>query len=420
MALDLFDISARTKNFLIVYDIVLLASLLWFMVQFFRFAFPPLFETFQMQFGVSNTATGLLFSVLMLFYSLSQFPAGVLSDKYGKVEIITISVAGLSFGAILVLLAPTFALITLAAAVIGVMSGAHKTISVPLLSNRYEDQTGFALGLFESIGQLGGAIAPIVVVVAFTLLFPWQTVFAFGTIISILLGVLFYLRVDDGSRGSSDSEDPRTDPKTSRGDQTDALQRKTDTVTNTRRYITAIADAKLILFLSAAFGFTFTWNGISSFLPLFLIDEKNLSNSFAGILYSGIFFVSFSQIITGDLSDKIGRIRLSILLVVVVIVGLGSLLIFSDIVVLVVATIALGIGLHGFRPVRDAYLVDLMPADIEGGLFGLVRTVKTGVGAIAPIFVGYVSDVASFSGAFCGLLLASLFSFVCLLLLQLQ
>ena len=381
------------------------------MVQFLRFAFPPLFETFQAQFGVSNTATGLLFSILMLCYSLSQFPSGVLSDQYGKIEVITLSVLGLSIGAILVVVAPTFTLIVLSAAMIGAMSGAHKTISVPLLSHSYQDRTGFALGLFETIGQLGGGVAPIVIVIIFALFLPWQTVFIIGSAVCILLGILFYVRV---TTDETDSESLKDSESSSRDD----IEDRTAIENSTQQYLGTLKDVNLVLFVLVTLGFTFAWNGISSFLPLFLITEKGISSSLAGLLYSMIFFAGIIQIVTGDLSDRFGRVQLSIVLFGTMIFGLGSLLLSDVVSVLAIATVILGVGIHGFRPVRDAYLIELMPEDVEGGLFGLLRTVKTGVGSVAPIFVGFVSDIVSFTVAFSGLLVAMVLAVTCLLLMR--
>lgn len=410
----------RTRDRMRFYDIVILASLLWFMIQFFRFSFPPLFDTFQTEFGVSNTATGLLFSVLMLCYSISQFPTGVLSDSYGKIEVITISMVGLSIGALLVVISPTFVLITVAAGVIGAMSGAHKTIAVPLLSNQYKTQTGFALGLFETIGQLGGAVAPLVVIALFALILPWQTIFVLSATVCLVLSWLFYRRVRQKMTAQPSEYAAGDEPVESvdeRIESSDAEAATEPSQSMIHQYVGAMRNTRLVIFVLATIGFTFTWNGVSSFLPLFLLTEGNLSATLAGVVYSLVFVTSFGQIVTGDLSDRVGRVPLSLVLVVIVIAAITILLVFDGFVILIVATIMLGIGLHGFRPVRDAYFVELMPADIEAGLFGFLRMIKTSVGAIAPIFVGYVSDVANFTYAFGGLLFMSVFSFVCLTVL---
>lgn len=45
----------RTVGAAWTYRLVVSVSLLWFVVQFLRYVFPPLFGTFQSVYGVSNT-----------------------------------------------------------------------------------------------------------------------------------------------------------------------------------------------------------------------------------------------------------------------------------------------------------------------------------------------------------------------------
>jgi MFS family permease len=112
--------------------------------------------------------------------------------------------------------------------------------------------------------------------------------------------------------------------------------------------------------------------------------------------------VSLVQVVTGDLSDRIGRLPLAIAVLTVAAGALGALsvagtaspLVFGGIVVM------LGVGSHGFRPIRGAYLAATIPDDVAGGGLGLVRTLLMGVGALAPAVVGVVSDTTGFAAAF--------------------
>jgi MFS family permease len=112
--------------------------------------------------------------------------------------------------------------------------------------------------------------------------------------------------------------------------------------------------------------------------------------------------VSFVQIFTGDLSDRIGRLPVILgtlgiagvaLLMLVALVDAGILLIGGFIVLF-------ALGSHGFRPVRGLYLIELLPDRIAAGGFGTVRTLLMGAGAVAPIVIGYITDGASFRVAF--------------------
>lgn len=367
------------------YDLVLIVSLLWFMVQFLRFIFPPLFETLQGQYSVSNTQTGLLFTAMMLAYSSVQFPAGVLGDRYGHPFVILIGTAVFGGAALVAAASQSFLVIFGAAVLIGLATGPHKAVAIPMLSSQYPDRTGRALGAMDTIGQFGGMVAPLVVVL-FLAVFMWQGVFVLGGVLSFLLWLLFYIRVRGDKALNVGSVESSTDA---------------DFVSDeTVSYTTAFADRDLLVFMLVTMLSTFAWNGLSSFFPLYLANEKGLTGGAAGTLYSLLFAASVSQVVTGDLGDRVGQLRVSFLLFLAMFLGVTLLLVADSIVVLVGVTLLVGVSFHGFRPVRDSYLMDTIPDNIGGGTLGVIRTGMTAVGAVAPAIIGFLSDTAGFGIAF--------------------
>lgn len=369
------------------YDLVIIVSLLWFMVQFLRFVFPPLFETFQGLYGVSNTHTGILFTAMMLAYSAVQFPAGVLGDRVGRPFVILAGTTVFTGAALVAAASPTFLVLLAAAVLIGLATGPHKAVAIPLLSSQYPDRTGRALGAMDTIGQFGGMVAPLVVVL-FLAVFAWQGVFILGAVLSTLFGLLFYLRIrDDDELHVRGVETPR---------ESDADADEEGDVS----YISVFSDPSLLVFMVVTMLFTFAWNGLSSFFPLFLTAEKGVTEGVAGALYSLLFVASVSQAVTGDLSDRVGRLRVGVLLFLAMFLGVSALLVVDALVGIVAITLIVGVGFHGFRPVRDSYLMDVIPDSIGGGTLGVIRTGMTAVGALAPAITGYLSDTVGFTIAF--------------------
>lgn len=368
------------------YDLVVIVSLLWFMVQFLRFVFPPLFETFQGLYGVSNTHTGILFTAMMLAYSSVQFPAGMLGDRHGRPFVILLGTTVFAIAALVAAVSPNFLVILGAAVLIGLATGPHKAVAIPMLSGQYPDRTGRALGVMDTIGQFGGMLAPLAVVV-FLAVSVWQGVFVLGAVLSVLFGVLFYIRVRDDETLQVRGVESSTDA---------------DSVTEEEAvsYATVFADRGLLVFMLVTMLFTFAWNGLSSFFPLYLATEKGLTGGAAGTLYSLLFAASVSQTVTGDLSDRVGRLRVSVLLFLAMFLGVTLLLLVDSVIMLVGVTLLVGIGFHGFRPVRDSYLMDIIPDSIGGGTLGVIRTGMTGVGALAPAVIGFLSDTVGFDVAF--------------------
>ncbi len=169
-----------------------------------------------------------------------------------------------------------------------------------------------------------------------------------------------------------------------------------------RQYLALFRSRRFTAFVGVTVCFSFAYNGVVAFLPLYLTDH-GLSESAASLVYSTLFAVSLVQVVTGDLSDRIGRLPLAIAVLTVAAGALGALsdrsgtaspLAFGGIVVM------LGVGSHGFRPIRGAYLAATIPDDVAGGGLGLVRTLLMGVGALAPAVVGVVADTTGFAAAF--------------------
>ena len=123
----------------------------------------------------------------------------------------------------------------------------------------------------------------------------------------------------------------------------------------------------------------------------------------ANLLFSVLFVVSFVQILSGDASDRIGTAPVVTLMLAVAAIGLLIVLAFSDtgsLLLLGGGVVILGIGAHGFRPVRSVYIMELVPSTVAGGSLGLVRTMLMIANASAPALVGYLSESMGFTATF--------------------
>ncbi|MFB6157787.1 MAG: MFS transporter [Haloferacaceae archaeon] len=370
-------------------DVLALTAALWFLAKFLRYALPPLFATFQRTYGASNTELGVIYTGLLFGYAAMQFPSGALADRVGTVRVIVGGAAVAAVAALLLFVSSSYLALVLAVVLVGVGTGAHKTVAITLLSTVYPDRTGRALGVMDTVGELGGVAAPAVVVAVLAAAVDWRYLFLAAALAAGGVAVLFRVRAAERVPDAESTADGESG--------------------SAREYAAAFAAPRFVAFALVAVLFSFAVNGIAAFLPLYLTDAAGLGTGFAGALYSVFFAVAVVQPLTGDLGDRYGR-----LWTVAVSLGLGTagllvLLAFVDAGPLVLGSgvVALGVGLHGVRPPRDAHLVAVIPDDVAGGTLGIVRTAMMVVGAAAPTVVGYVADVASFRPAF-GVLVVAL------------
>lgn len=397
------------------YDVLILVSLIWFLGKFVRYAFPPLFEPLQNAYGVSNAVIGAAFTGFMIVYALLQFPSGIAADRVGTVRVIVAGVTLAGIGALTLVVDSTFLVLVAAMLIIGAGTGLHKTVAVRLISRVYPSRTGRALGAHDTLGAFGGVAAPITVVVFLSAplvitpvlnLLPgadWRGVFLLVGLAAIILAATFGLRL----RGRLGLEDERGEGESnSNGD----MQSENSSTNPTGRdYLALFGNLRFSAFVFVTIGVSFAHNGLVAFLPLYLSDVSGVATATSSLLYSIFFWVTFVQLLSGDLSDRIGRFPLMVSTGGLASIGIWGLVFLPGIVPillgLLIATI--GIGAHGFQPVRSAYLMGILPDHLAGGGLGIVRTLLMGAGALAPGVVGIIADVSNFRVAF-GLLAMSM------------
>jgi len=362
-------------------DVLALTTLLWFLAKFLRYVFPPLFGTFRDVYGVSNTELGTLFSALMIGYAVMQFPSGVLADRIGAVRVIVGGAVVAVIAALAVFVSTTYAVLVAAVVGIGAGTGAHKTVAITLLTHVYPDRTGRALGVMDTLGAFGGALAPVVVVAVLASPLPWQSIFLVGALGGLALAGAFAVRVPS---------------RLSDGDA--AVGGDGDTAVGS--YLTAFAARRFSAFVVVTVCIAFTIGGVTAFLPLFLESRAGVDARLAGVLYSGFFVAAAVQPLSGELADRLGPLPVVGALLCLAVVALGIVLTATGPLAVAAATLALGVGLHGARPGRDAHLMAVIPDDGAGGTLGVVRTIMMGANAAAPAAVGRLSDAATFDLAF--------------------
>ena len=354
---------------------------LWLAAKLARYSFPALFPTLELSLSVSNSGLGVAYTAMLLVYAVVQFPSGALADALDDVRVIAAGAATAAAGAVILLLPTSYALLVAGMLLIGLGTGVHKTVAVGLLARLYPTRTGRALGVFDTLGTVGGIVAPPAVVLALASA-GWQAHFAvLGGVVALLTAGLL-VRVPRATTGG-------------RATVSDLRNRLA-----VRPYLGPFRERGFLLFVGVTLCFSFAYNGVVAFLPTYLV-ERGLSESTAALLYSGLFAVSVVQVVTGGLSDRLGRLPLVVGVLTLATGALvGLVVVEGTLFPLGVATVLLGVGSHGFRPVRAAYLSAAIPDEIAGGGLGLVRTLLMGIGAVAPAMVGIVADATSFRVAF--------------------
>ena len=369
------------------FDAIVLTSALWFLGKFVRFSFPPLFERIAGVYEVSTAVLGTAFSGLLLVYAALQFPSGLLADRFSSVTVIGAGASVAAVGALLLAFDAPLAVLFGAMLTVGAGTGTLKTVGVRLLSRTYPDQTGRALGVFDTFGAVGGVAAPAVVVVFADL--PgvvgagWRTTFLLAGVVGVGVTAAFVARVPARLPDAAAEGDGGGVPY--------------------RAYAALFREWRFSAFVAVTILFSFAYNAVVAFLPLYLTREAGLASETASLLFSALFAVSLVQLLTGEVSDRTGTLPVIAATLGLAAVGLGSVVVLTGTagpLALGAAVVCLGLGSHGYRPVRGAYLMSAIPSSVAGGSLGAVRTLLMVAGASSPAIVGVVSETAGFRTAF--------------------
>lgn len=394
---------------------------------------PPLIPILAVDLESPLWQLGLLVSVFMFTGGLFQAPMGVLSDRIDRTYLAVPSIGLMAIGYLVFVAAlavgptlppirvlgsvftGTYQVMLLGMIVAGIgYSGIHP-VGYPLISaNIAQENKGKVLGMWGSASKIGDALAPLFVGL-FVLVVSWEWVLvgiaAFGFVYATWL--LFVLQ-----RPRFDTDPPSTAGRDTEGG-TDAPWRS-----DVRLFLLPIT--VLLVFF---FGVLFAGNGLVAFAPTFVADVYGYSLSVLGVdvrpesvanFYFAVLLISaaVSQLVSGVLADQFDHRAVLAAYLGVSTIGLLVLaaVTLSPIALLIVFA-AVGGGIFGLNPVRDALVSDISPDEYEGRTFGYVYTIALVASSAFPAIIGYLADTIGIQTSFGFLAVGTVIGLACVGLL---
>ncbi|SDX82302.1 MFS transporter [Halopenitus persicus] len=365
--------------------VLAVCTLALFVTVFGRLAISPVVPEISETFEVSNGRIGLALSGMWLAYALTQFPSGVLADRYGDRPVILLSIGGTAAATLAIVAAPAFGVFLLGTVLLGALAGLHYSVATTLITRLYDD-IGTAIGIHNGGAPLAGLVAPVVVAWA-VVRYGWRV--AVG--LTVLVAVPTLLLAIRGIR----TREPRTP---------DRPMRDVFAIGPIRRLLSRPP----VLFTGAIAVLTeFTWQSLASFLPTFLVRYHGHSTTLAGTLF-GVYFLTqgILQIGVGRLADRFGRDPAIGGCMAAGIAGIALLIAATGLPAIVVGCLLLGLGMSWGAAVFPRFIDRLTPAERSFG-FGLFRTTYMTIAASGSVVVGVLADLFGWGvsvGSLAGLL----------------
>ncbi|TYL40691.1 MFS transporter [Natronococcus pandeyae] len=372
--------------------VLLLCTLAFFVTMVGRLAVSPVVPEIVAEFDVSNALVGMAMTGMWLAYAISQYPSGMLADRYGERLVILVAVGGTGALSLLLVFAPHFAVFFVGAVLVGGAAGLHYSVATALLTRTYDD-IGTAVGVHNAGAPAAGLLTP-VVVAWIAARYGWRPAVAITAIVAVPCFFLFASRVRP------------TEPRRPNQPLRERVVPES---------MLEVLSRPAILFTGAiAIANDFIWQGVATFLPTFLVEFRGYSTTTAAVLFGAYFVVQgFLQIGVGSLSDRVGRDVAIAVCTVAGILGFSLLVVGSGLAAVASGIVLLGLSMGWGAAVLPRFMDNLAEDERSVG-FGLIRTVYMIVASAGSVVVGLVADLFGWAVSF-GVLIAMLAVVGCLL-----
>ncbi len=168
---------------------------------FFHMLLPPLFPAFIRDFGLSYSQLGLLVTLFFAISGVGQALAGFVVDRFGARPVLMLALACFVAAALAASSAQGYGGLMLAAALAGLGNSPFHPADFTILNKRVsQPRLGHAFSLHGISGNLGWALAPLVLIGVTELAGSWRVAFvvaALGALAVLLLLALQRSHIDD-------------------------------------------------------------------------------------------------------------------------------------------------------------------------------------------------------------------------------
>lgn len=352
----------------------------WLLTLGGRFLVPALLPQVRETFAISNTTAGLAVTLIWGSYALMQFPAGVLVDRLGERTLLTVSLVAAAASLALLGVTPLFGGFVAGCVLFGLGTGLYGPARGTVISNAFSTNAGVAFGVVLAAGSVGSAVLPLV---AGRLVGAagWQTLLGATAVPFLLAGAFVYRVVPASADGAGTA---RTTPLGA------TVGR------NLRRREVAAPVVAVALML-------FVFQGLTAFLPVYLIEAKGLSQATAAALFAALFAsAAVCQLLAGRAADRFGARPVLIAVAGLSVLTVGALPFVAGLLPLAALMAALGARM-AVAPVTNSYVIDALPAAVQGTVWGLLRTLLFLFAAAGSTVVGRFADLGLFDVAWVAL-----------------
>ena len=337
--------------------------------------------------GLSYSEIGSVLSCQYLAGAIVNIPGGIFVDTVGRKGLLmAASLFWIGFPYLIMGFSHSYWMILACATLVGIGNNLWHPSAIPWLANRFPQRKGLVMSIHGMGGNVGDAVAPLVVGALLAVL-NWRNVVVINVLPGVLLATftLIYLgrKTSDDDTGIDDGDSGIS-----------GLERL--------RMFGALLKNRALITLAAGSAFrTMTQGALLTFLPIYLGREMGYPTQWIGACMFALQAGGFiAAPIAGHLSDRIGRRQIIVSSMAMSAVVIFLMLFAGGTGWFVMFVSVLGFFLFAVRAVLQAWLLDATPPAMGGSAIGLLFASQAFGQAVGPVSAGIVADHYGLMGAF--------------------
>jgi sugar phosphate permease len=359
------------------YTVLALCWFGWIAIYLCRSVLAPILPVVSGELGLSHAQAGMLETAYLLGYIVIKMPAGILGNRIGIKRTLTLGMVGYALATALNFFATGFLHLFVLRFLVGLFQGVHLPLANTLLSERFGDRQGRAIGFHESGPNVGNSIAyPLTIAIASS--WGWRYAFLLLSLPAfVLAGVVTLVLKDERQTSTVVNEEPPG------GNQS---------LGTYFRLLAPLALAHAV--------YNLCLRTLLTFAPSYLVEYRGMGLAAAGfvaMLMPAAGF--FAKISSGYISERVGRrnsISVAILLSGVFIFTLTRV---TGRGLTSVNFVALGLVLYSFSPTIYATVTSELPTQLKSMGLGAVTMTGNIFGAFSASLIGYLIDTLGYQTA---------------------
>jgi len=326
--------------------------------------------------GLSYSQIGLIMTCQYMASAVANIPGGMLVDTVGRKGLLmAVSLFWIGFPYLLIGFTHSYAMLLVCVALVGFGNSLWHPTAIPTLGRRYPERKGLVLSIHGMGGNVGDAIAPIVIGAALSF-FAWREVVVLNIVPGLVVALLLFVFLGTMRLGAAKA-----------GDETQSFA----------AYLRGVRDLlrnRSLVLLSTGSAFrTMTQSTLLTFLPVYLAHDMGYSPFWVGACLFALQAAGFAASpVAGHLSDRLGRKQILIGSMLSSAVVLAAMAFSGGSPIFIALVAVLGFFLYATRPVIQAWMLESTPKHMGGSSIGILFGAQAVGAALGPMLGGMIAD----------------------------